>query len=89
METPDGREHVHVPYEVQRCRMMIMTSYENHNETVEFFRSNNYFGGSSESFYFFPQSMLPAVDESGKIFMQSKSRVKLAPNGNGALFDAI
>ena len=33
--------------------------------------------------------MLPAVDTSGKILMHSPSEIKLAPNGNGALFDSI
>jgi len=33
--------------------------------------------------------MLPAVDTSGKILMHSPCEIKLAPNGNGALFDSI
>jgi UDP-N-acetylglucosamine pyrophosphorylase len=33
--------------------------------------------------------MLPAVNFEGKIMMQSPSSIKLAPNGNGSLFDAI
>lgn len=33
--------------------------------------------------------MLPAVDASGKIMMQSASSLKLAPNGNGGLFDSL
>ena len=33
--------------------------------------------------------MLPAVDENGKILMSSVSSLKLAPNGNGALFDSL
>ena len=33
--------------------------------------------------------MLPAVDENGKIMMASQSSLKLAPNGNGALFDSL
>ena len=33
--------------------------------------------------------MLPAVNFEGKILMQSPSAIKLAPNGNGSLFDAI
>lgn len=39
-----------------------MTSYENHDETVKFFVDNNYFGGHEDSFVFFPQMMLPALD---------------------------
>ena len=33
--------------------------------------------------------MLPAVDEQGKILMSSQYQLKLAPNGNGALFDSL
>ena len=33
--------------------------------------------------------MLPALDLYGKILMQSPSEVKLAPNGNGGVFDWI
>lgn len=75
--------------EVQQCKMFVMTSYENHDETVKFFVDNNYFGGSEDSFVFFPQMMLPAVDTNGKIMMASHCQIKLAPNGNGALFDSL
>lgn len=33
--------------------------------------------------------MLPAIDNEGKILMQSEYHILLAPNGNGALFDSI
>ena len=33
--------------------------------------------------------MLPAIDLKGKILMHSPYEIKLAPNGNGALFDSI
>jgi len=51
--------------------MFVMTSYENHDETVSHFKENNFFGGHPNSFVFFPQSMLPAVDTNGKIMMAS------------------
>lgn len=38
---------------------------------------------------FFPQQMLPALDTNGKILLQSYCQLKLAPNGNGALFEAL
>ena len=43
-----------VPEEALKCKMFVMTSYENHDETVQFFRANGYFGGSESSFVFFP-----------------------------------
>lgn len=66
-----------------------MTSNITHDATVTFFRNNNYFGFDKGSFLFFPQDALPALDHEGKIIMKSKFEVQLAPNGNGALFQAI
>ena len=86
---PDGRKEAIVPKEAQTCTMFVMTSFENHDETVTFFRDNKFFGGDQNSFVFFPQSMLPAVDTDGKIMLASQSSLKLAPNGNGALFDSL
>tara|TARA_B110000285_G_C15064094_1_gene584085 strand:+ start:601 stop:870 length:270 start_codon:yes stop_codon:yes gene_type:complete len=73
----------------QKCKLMIMTSSVNHEETYGFFKSNNFFGGNESSFVFFSQSSLPAVDPDGKIIMRTQSEIQLAPNGNGALFDSI
>jgi UDP-N-acetylglucosamine pyrophosphorylase len=36
-----------------KCKMMVMTSEINHNETVEFFKANNYFGAKAWNFIFF------------------------------------
>jgi len=89
LNAQSSSENVDIPEGVQNCKMMVMTSHENHAETVKFFKANNYFGGNEKSFVFFPQAMLPAVDANGKILMSSESTIKLAPNGNGALFDSI
>ena len=60
----------------QTCKFMIMTSGNNHNETVDFFKSNNYFGGLESSFIFFQQAMLPAIDHNtGKILMKDKNKL--------------
>ena len=69
--------------------MFIMTSLENHEETVQFFRDNAFFGGRESSFVFFQQQMLPALDTNGKIMLKNYTNIKLAPNGNGALLEAI
>lgn len=89
VDTDDGESVPRIPASCQKCTMFVMTSYENHDETVQYFRDNAYFGGEESSFVFFPQTMLPAVDTSGKILMKSHHDIKLAPNGNGALFDAL
>ena len=33
--------------------MFVMTSLENHDETVDFFKENDYFGADAQSFFFF------------------------------------
>ena len=85
----DGTSVPVIPEEARKCKMFVMTSHENHDETVQFFRDNAFFGGGEESFMFFPQQMLPALDTEGKIMLKSYCELKLAPNGNGALFEAI
>ena len=85
----DGTTVPVIPAQAQKCQMFVMTSFENHEETVQFFKDNAFFGGQESSFVFFPQQMLPALDTSGKILLKSYCELKLAPNGNGALFEAI
>lgn len=69
--------------------MLIMTSKINHYDTIAFFEKNHYFGASKDSFLFFSQSVLPAVDDSGKIILEAKDKMVMAPNGNGAVFDSV
>jgi len=69
--------------------MLIMTSPENHRETVNFFKEHCFFGGLESSFIFFTQAMLPAMDLNGKIMMTTNHTLMLAPNGGGALFDSV
>ena len=78
-----------VPQSAIKCKMLVMTTHENYAETVEFFAKNNYFGGAESNFIFFKQSMLPAVSLEGKILMKSRGEICLAPNGNGALLNAV
>lgn len=72
-----------------KCKLLIMTSGNNHEETVNFFMDNNYFNADPNHIVFFQQASLPAIDTNGKIVMKSKSEINQAPNGNGALFEAI
>ena len=69
--------------------MLVLTTSQNHSEIESFFANHNYFGGNQDSFIFFQQRMLPALDAHGKILMRKLHEIALAPNGNGALLDAI
>lgn len=67
----------------------IMTSEENHHETVSFFSERNFFALSKNDIFFFKQGELPVVDDEGKILLASKSRLSMGPNGNGGCFLAL
>ena len=64
----------------------IMTSPENHDETVDFFEKNNYFEYPKEYIEFFNQGELPLLDKNGKLIMGDDGLIKLASDGNGGIF---
>lgn len=67
----------------------IMTSTENSQATIEFFKSENYFGYPKEYIKFFVQDNLPIIDINGKLVLEEIYKVKLASNGNGNLFSSL
>lgn len=69
--------------------LYIMTSEKNNDDTVAFFKEKNYFGYDPEYVRFFIQDMAPSVDFDGKIYMESKSKISVSPNGNGGWFTSI
>lgn len=69
--------------------LYIMTSEKNNDDTVAFFREKDYFGYDPSYIRFFIQDMAPAVDFDGKVYMESKSRISVSPNGNGGWFSSL
>ncbi|MFI3200518.1 MAG: UTP--glucose-1-phosphate uridylyltransferase [Eubacteriales bacterium] len=67
----------------------IMTSESNQEATMKFFKEQNYFGYQEESIIFFVQEMAPVTDFTGKVFLESKSRIASSPNGNGGWFASM
>lgn len=67
----------------------IMTSGPTHQNTVEFFKANCFFGMNESLVTFFQQGVLPALTLDGKIFLQTKSSLALAPDGNGGIYAAL
>ena len=66
--------------------LYVMTSDKNHEKTVAFFKEHNYFGYNSDYVAFFKQSMAPATDYEGHIYLEAKDRISTSPNGNAGWY---
>lgn len=67
----------------------VMTSGPTRKHTEEFFKQHNYFGLDSSNVVFFEQGVLPCISNEGKIMLESKSKVAVAPDGNGGIYQAL
>lgn len=68
---------------------LVMTSEENHADTVAFFEANSYFGLGPGQTRFFTQGMLPAVDVDGRLVMKDVGALFRSPNGHGGTLLAL
>lgn len=69
--------------------LYIMVNERDAGETKRFFEKCGYFGYPEAHILFFQQKMYPKVFFDGKIVLEQKAQVAMAPGGNGAWFEAL
>ena len=67
----------------------VMTSGPTRGPTQKFFEENDFFGLPKENVVIFEQGVLPCISNEGKILMETKSKVAVAPDGNGGIYQAL
>lgn len=67
----------------------VMTSPLNDAATRAFFHDNNHFGRRPESMLFFPQGVMPAVDDEGRLLLEAPGVLAVSPDGHGGSLRAL
>jgi len=73
----------------RKLSVAIMTSSQNHAETVSFFSKNNFFGLNHKQVDFFVQDSLPLLDSKGNLFLSKKEEFATGPDGNGSALSLL
>jgi len=68
---------------------LIMTSETTDAQVRSLFEKNQNFGLAKGTVYFIKQPMLPVLDKRGKLVMEEKAKIALAPNGHGGFFETV
>ncbi|QUC17946.1 uncharacterized protein UV8b_02187 [Ustilaginoidea virens] len=67
----------------------VMTSGPTREPTERFFKENNFFGLNAADVNIFEQGVLPCISNDGKILLESRGKVAVAPDGNGGIYQAL
>ncbi len=67
----------------------IMTSIENNEQTIDFFKAHHYFGYNKQKIKFFNQNVLPLLDKEANLLVDKKLNIRKASDGNGGIYGAL
>ncbi|XP_023313065.1 UDP-N-acetylhexosamine pyrophosphorylase-like protein 1 [Anoplophora glabripennis] len=67
----------------------IMTSQATHDATAKFLEGHKYFGLNEDDVVLFQQGLLPSFSYDGRIILDRKDSISLAPDGNGGIYLAL
>jgi len=69
--------------------LLIMTSHENHQDTLNFFNAHDYYGLDRDTVHFFQQSMLPSITPEGRLILKDETHLFMNPDGHGGSLKAL
>jgi UDP-N-acetylglucosamine/UDP-N-acetylgalactosamine diphosphorylase len=71
------------------CPWYIMTSPLNHQQTLDIFKADNYYGLDPRNVFIFQQGTLPNFGFDGKILLADKGQIARSPDGHGGSIRAL